>query len=235
MTLMTLGCVGVGAQNEDAKQDSLAVDSTWLKSIELMDVVVKSHAVKVKVKGDSLVYNAAAYRVPEGSTLEYLVKQLLERIIIGSGQRIDRQTERPEGLDGRRSEIRQLRVFRLDLRNPVPILVHHCVIGFRRTYDVPVYVLDRDVVDSGDIYGVIQVGGVCALRLQEPHDLIRHLLDGRILLHPGLFLIRFHFSQTISREIAPIPQVSHPSKSASQVPPIWNLTPRVKKSATWQS
>ena len=50
MTLMTLGCVGVGAQNEDAKQDSLAVDSTWLKSIELMDVVVKSHAVKVKVK-----------------------------------------------------------------------------------------------------------------------------------------------------------------------------------------
>ena len=76
MTLMTLGCVGVGAQNEDAKQDSLAVDSTWLKSIELMDVVVKSHAVKVKVKGDSLVYNAAAYRVPEGSTLEALVKQL---------------------------------------------------------------------------------------------------------------------------------------------------------------
>ena len=76
MTLMTLGCVGVGAQNEVAKQDSLAVDSTWLKSIELMDVVVKSHAVKVKVKGDSLVYNAAAYRVPEGSTLEALVKQL---------------------------------------------------------------------------------------------------------------------------------------------------------------
>ena len=37
---------------------------------------VTANAAKVAVSGDSLVYNAAAYRVPEGSTLETLVKQL---------------------------------------------------------------------------------------------------------------------------------------------------------------
>lgn len=45
-------------------------------AIELKGVEVTSHAAKVAVQGDSLVYNAAAYRVPEGSTLEALVKQL---------------------------------------------------------------------------------------------------------------------------------------------------------------
>ena len=46
-------------------------DAILLKGVE-----VTAHAAKVAVSGDSLVYNAAAYRVPEGSTLEYLVKQL---------------------------------------------------------------------------------------------------------------------------------------------------------------
>ena len=45
-------------------------------AIALEGVEVKGHATKVAVSGDSLVYNAAAYRVPEGSTLEALVKQL---------------------------------------------------------------------------------------------------------------------------------------------------------------
>ena len=45
-------------------------------AIELQGVEVTAHAAKVVVSGDSLVYNAAAYRVPEGSTLEALVKQL---------------------------------------------------------------------------------------------------------------------------------------------------------------
>lgn len=44
-------------------------------AIELKGVEVSAHAAKVAVSGDSLVYNAAAYRVPEGSTLEALVKQ----------------------------------------------------------------------------------------------------------------------------------------------------------------
>ena len=64
------------AQSKDDVRDTAAVDTAVWKSLELEGVVVKSHAVKVKVQGDSLVYNAAAYRVPEGSTLEALVKQL---------------------------------------------------------------------------------------------------------------------------------------------------------------
>ena len=50
---------------------TLATDAVLLKATE-----VTAHAAKVAVSGDSLVYNAAAYRVPEGSTLEALVKQL---------------------------------------------------------------------------------------------------------------------------------------------------------------
>lgn len=42
----------------------------------LSEVVVTANAAKVQASGDSLVYNASAYRVPEGSTLEALVKLL---------------------------------------------------------------------------------------------------------------------------------------------------------------
>ena len=69
------------AQSKDDVRDTVATDTTVWKSLELEGVVVKSHAVKVKVQGDSLVYNAAAYRVPEGSTLEALVKHKPETAI----------------------------------------------------------------------------------------------------------------------------------------------------------
>lgn len=42
----------------------------------LGETVVKGTAAKMQVSGDSLVYNASAYRVPEGSTLEALIKLL---------------------------------------------------------------------------------------------------------------------------------------------------------------
>ncbi len=42
----------------------------------MQEAVVTAAAAKVQVSGDSLVYNASAYRVPEGSTLEALVKLL---------------------------------------------------------------------------------------------------------------------------------------------------------------
>ncbi len=42
----------------------------------LKETIVSATAAKVQVSGDSLVFNAAAYRVPEGSTLEALVKLL---------------------------------------------------------------------------------------------------------------------------------------------------------------
>ena len=69
-----LASAGAMAQNKDDVRDTVVTDTTVWKSLELEGVVVKSHAVKVQ--GDLLVYNAAAYRVPEGSTLEALVKQL---------------------------------------------------------------------------------------------------------------------------------------------------------------
>lgn len=45
-------------------------------ALQLKEVEVTAHVAKVAVSGDSLVYNAAAYRMPEGSTLEALVKRL---------------------------------------------------------------------------------------------------------------------------------------------------------------
>ncbi len=42
----------------------------------MKDVTVTANAAKVQVSGDSIIYNADAYRVPEGSVLEDLVKKL---------------------------------------------------------------------------------------------------------------------------------------------------------------
>lgn len=58
-------------KNVDLGYITLASDAVQLKAAE-----VTGHAAKVTVSGDSMVYNASAYRVPEGSTLEALVKQL---------------------------------------------------------------------------------------------------------------------------------------------------------------
>ena len=45
-------------------------------AILLDEATVTANAAKVQVSGDSLVFNADAYRVPEGSTLEDLIKKL---------------------------------------------------------------------------------------------------------------------------------------------------------------
>lgn len=50
---------------------TLETDAVMLKEAQ-----VTANAAKVQVTGDSLVYNASAYRVPEGSALEELVKRL---------------------------------------------------------------------------------------------------------------------------------------------------------------
>lgn len=50
---------------------SLATDAVMLK-----EVIAQGVAAKVTVKEDTFVYNAAAYRVPEGSVIEELVKKL---------------------------------------------------------------------------------------------------------------------------------------------------------------
>lgn len=45
-------------------------------AIMLKEAEVSAHASKVRASGDSLIFNASAYRTPEGSVLEDLVKQL---------------------------------------------------------------------------------------------------------------------------------------------------------------
>ena len=69
-------CVAVDLQNQKNRQVDIGYITMSADAIQLKGVEVASHAAKVAVSGDSLVYNAAAYRVPEGSTLEALIKQL---------------------------------------------------------------------------------------------------------------------------------------------------------------
>ncbi len=45
-------------------------------AIMLREATVTANAAKVQASGDSLIYNASAYRLPEGSALEELVKRL---------------------------------------------------------------------------------------------------------------------------------------------------------------
>ncbi len=69
-------CVDVDLNAQKKKTVDIGYITMAADAIELKGVEVTAHAAKVAVKGDSLIYNAAAYRVPEGSTLEALVKQL---------------------------------------------------------------------------------------------------------------------------------------------------------------
>ena len=58
--------------------DSLNVGQIILKPFDstLKTAVVTATVARVEQKEDTTIFNAAAYRVPEGSTLEALVKQL---------------------------------------------------------------------------------------------------------------------------------------------------------------
>ena len=69
-------CISVDLTQQKKKDVNIGYITMAADAIELQGVEVTAHAAKVAVSGDSLVYNAAAYRVPEGSTLEALVKQL---------------------------------------------------------------------------------------------------------------------------------------------------------------
>lgn len=47
-----------------------------MRSVDLKEVVVKATKIKVKMRGDTLVYDATAFNLPEGSMLENLIEQL---------------------------------------------------------------------------------------------------------------------------------------------------------------
>lgn len=68
--------VGVDLKTQKKKNVNLGYITMSPDAILLKATEVTANAAKVAVSGDSLVYNAAAYRVPEGSTLEALIKQL---------------------------------------------------------------------------------------------------------------------------------------------------------------
>ena len=69
-------CIDVDLSSQKKKKVDIGYITMTTDDIQLKGVEVTAHAAKVMVSGDSLVYNASAYRVPEGSTLEALVKQL---------------------------------------------------------------------------------------------------------------------------------------------------------------
>ena len=69
-------CVGIDLEAQGKRNVDLGYITMSPDAIQLKGVEVTANVAKVAVSGDSLVYNAAAYRVPEGSTLETLVKQL---------------------------------------------------------------------------------------------------------------------------------------------------------------
>lgn len=60
----------------DGKDVSMGTVSMKPDAIMLQGATITSHVAKVTLKEDTFVYNAAAYRVPEGSVLEDLVKKL---------------------------------------------------------------------------------------------------------------------------------------------------------------
>lgn len=64
----------------DASSDGKDVDLGKLKmtelAAELMEVVIKAAKAPIKMRGDTIEYDASTFQVPEGSTVEDLLKQL---------------------------------------------------------------------------------------------------------------------------------------------------------------
>ena len=64
--------------NKKETQGSMAVGTVMLTpgNIELKQAVVTAQVKEVEVKEDTLIFNAGAFKVPEGSVLEDLIKKL---------------------------------------------------------------------------------------------------------------------------------------------------------------
>ena len=68
--------VAIDLTKEKKKDVDLGYFTLTTDAIMLKEAEVTANAAKVQVKGDSLIYNADAYRMHEGSMLEDLVKKL---------------------------------------------------------------------------------------------------------------------------------------------------------------
>ena len=62
--------------NRKSKDVDLGYITMATDAVLLKEATVTAQAAKVQVKGDSLVFNADAYRLPPGSALEDLIKRL---------------------------------------------------------------------------------------------------------------------------------------------------------------
>lgn len=65
---------GYGFPEVKLKRKANAEDS--LRSVGLGEVVVRGTRLQVAYRGDTLVYNAEAFNIPEGAMLDALVRQL---------------------------------------------------------------------------------------------------------------------------------------------------------------
>lgn len=79
--ILKITCVGFKSYTrnitiKDGKDTGLGTISLTPDAIMLEGATVTGHAAKVTVKEDTFIYNAAAYRTPEGSVVEELVKKL---------------------------------------------------------------------------------------------------------------------------------------------------------------
>ncbi len=78
MQISSVGYQTLTQQVTVSKNKDLQLGTITMKpdAVMLKDAVVTGRAAKVTVKEDTFVYNAAAYRTPEGSAIEELVKRL---------------------------------------------------------------------------------------------------------------------------------------------------------------
>ena len=78
--ILQVTCVGFKpyAKRIDVADKEVAMGTLALSpdAIMLKGATVTGHAAKVTLKADTFVYNAAAFRTPEGSVVEELVKRL---------------------------------------------------------------------------------------------------------------------------------------------------------------
>jgi hypothetical protein len=64
------------ARNKDFSFPSLLLKKKFNQDVALDDVVVTGTKVKLAYRGDTLVFNASAFNVPDGSMLDALIRQM---------------------------------------------------------------------------------------------------------------------------------------------------------------
>ena len=116
----------------------------------LKEAVVSANAAQVQVSGDSLVYNASAFRVAEGSALEELVKKLPGAEIDDDGNiKINGKTVKKIMVDGKEFFLNDTKVA---LKN-----IPTNIIDRLKTYDKKSDLAQMTGIDDGDDETVLDI------------------------------------------------------------------------------